>query len=149
MSRDFFSTSSFFHESVSPKPLSIPLRPFRIFFSSRCTTSVVDTGGKWKKSSIRKICIISYIWTPLGSGVVIQKIFFFKFILRCQQSDNWSHCQQPASQTLVGNLPPVSLTPRYQQHQRNWWQNLPTASLIPVANLHLDLQISPRIFEKI
>jgi hypothetical protein len=40
----------------------------------------------------------------------------------------------------------------------NWWQNLPPVSLIPVANLppvsltpvvHLDLRISPRIFEKI
>ena len=28
--------------------------------SSRCTTGVVDTGGKWKKSSIRKIFIISF-----------------------------------------------------------------------------------------
>jgi hypothetical protein len=43
---------------------------------------------------------------------------------------------------------------RYQQHVRNWWQNLPPVSLIPVAILppvswirvvHLDL----RIFEKI
>jgi hypothetical protein len=50
----------FFHESVSPKPLSIPIGPFEIFLkicgnirSSRCTTSVVadtgkfDTGGKF------------------------------------------------------------------------------------------------------
>jgi hypothetical protein len=50
-----FSTYGFFHESVSPKPLSIPLGPFQIFSkiltdirSSRCTTGVVDTGGKWK-----------------------------------------------------------------------------------------------------
>jgi hypothetical protein len=52
------------------------------------------------------------------------------------------------------------------KHKRNWWQNLPPVSLIPaavlspllltpVANLptvtmmHLDLRISPRIFEKI
>jgi hypothetical protein len=44
----------------------------------------------------------------------------------------------------VGNLPPVSLTPV---------ANLPPVSLTPVANLppvvHLDLRISPRIFEKI
>ncbi len=26
-----FSTSGFFHESISPKPLSIPLGPFQIF----------------------------------------------------------------------------------------------------------------------
>jgi|688.fasta_scaffold2492116_1 hypothetical protein len=43
----------FFHETVSPKPPSIPLGPFRIFSkihgdirSSICTTGVVDTGGK-------------------------------------------------------------------------------------------------------
>ncbi len=47
---------------------------------------------------------------------------------------------------------------RCQQHKGNLWQNLPPVSLIPVANLlpvsltpvvHLDLRISPRIFEKI
>ncbi len=37
-----------------------------------------------------------------------------------------------------GNLPPVSLTPA---------ANLPPVSLTPVV--HLDLRISPRIFEKI
>jgi hypothetical protein len=32
--------------------------------SSRCTTDVVDNGGKWKKSSIRKIIIIlfGHLW---------------------------------------------------------------------------------------
>ncbi len=59
-----FLTSGVFHESVSPKPLSIPLGSFRIFskicgdiHSSKCTTSVVDTGGSWKKSSIIKVLI--------------------------------------------------------------------------------------------
>ncbi len=28
--------------------------------SSRCTTGVVDTSGKWKKSSIRKVFIFSF-----------------------------------------------------------------------------------------
>jgi hypothetical protein len=55
----------------SPKHLSVLIRPFRIFSKirgdirgSRCTTSVVDTGGKWKKSSIRKILIIlfGHLW---------------------------------------------------------------------------------------
>jgi hypothetical protein len=52
----------FFHQSVSPQPQSIPLGPFRIFSNicvdirnSRLTTCVVDPGGKWKKSYIRKI----------------------------------------------------------------------------------------------
>jgi hypothetical protein len=61
----------FFHESVSPKPLSIPIEPFRIFSkirgdirSSRCTTGVADTGGKWQKSSNWKILIIlfGHLW---------------------------------------------------------------------------------------
>ncbi len=71
-------------------------------------------------------------------------------------------------------LPPVSLIPMAicdwhcwhrrkichlcQHHERNWWQNLPPVSFIPVANLppvsltpvvHLDLWISPRIFQKV
>ncbi len=43
-----------FHVSVSPKPLSIPLVPFQIFLqirwnirSSRCTTGIAGTGGKF------------------------------------------------------------------------------------------------------
>ncbi len=47
-----FSTRGIFHESVSPKPLSIPLEPIRILskicgdiHSSRCSTV-----GKWKKN---------------------------------------------------------------------------------------------------
>jgi hypothetical protein len=72
----------FFDESVSPKPLIIPLGPFRILSkilgdirSSRFATGVIDTGGKWKKSSIRKIFII-FFWTPLDSRVSIYIIFF-------------------------------------------------------------------------
>jgi hypothetical protein len=66
VSRDF-RLLVFFHESVSPKHVSIPFRPFRIFSKirgdicgSRCTTGVNDTGGKWKKSSSRKILIILF-----------------------------------------------------------------------------------------
>ncbi len=46
-----FLTSGFFHESVFPKPLSIPLGQFRIFFFrlakqvEKFAASVVDTGG--------------------------------------------------------------------------------------------------------
>ncbi len=46
-------TLGLLHGSFSPKPLIIPLGRFRIFSqsrgdirSSRCTTGVVDTGGK-------------------------------------------------------------------------------------------------------
>jgi hypothetical protein len=65
----FFASGSF-HESVSPQPQSIPIRPFRIFSkirgdirSSMFATGVVDTGGKWKKSSIRntfKFCLVPF-----------------------------------------------------------------------------------------
>jgi len=79
-----FLTSGLFHESVSHKPLSIPVGPFQIFpkirgdiHSSRCNTSVVDnTSGKWKKSSIRKVLNIfcGHHWDV-------------EFTLRCKQSD--------------------------------------------------------------
>ncbi len=64
---------------------------FRIFSkilvdirSSRCTPGVVDTGGKWKKSSIRKIFIISF-----GHLLVVELAYRYilPFILSCQQSD--------------------------------------------------------------
>ncbi len=57
-----FSTFCFFHESVSPKPLSIPLGSFRIFSkirgdirSSMFATGVNDTGGANAKSSVIKV----------------------------------------------------------------------------------------------
>ncbi len=90
-------TTGFFHESVSPKPLRIPFRPFRIFSkirgyirSSRCTTGVVDTGGKWRKNTwIRKVLIIflGHLW--LGE-LLYRWIFSFKFHLRCHKTDTFS-----------------------------------------------------------
>ncbi len=66
VSRDF-RLLIFFMNQFPLKPLSIPIGPFRIFSkirgdirSSRCTTGVVDTGGKWEKSSIRKLFNISW-----------------------------------------------------------------------------------------
>jgi hypothetical protein len=62
--QDFIFDFRFFHGSVSPKRLSIPLGCFEFFKNSlrysqlkvhhRCSW----TGGKWKKSSIRKVRII-------------------------------------------------------------------------------------------
>ncbi len=76
----------FYHESVSPKPLSVLLGPFWIFLkicgdirSSRCTTSVVDKIFNQKNFN-------SFVWTPWGSRVNIHiSIFAFKFTLRCLQ----------------------------------------------------------------
>jgi hypothetical protein len=51
-----------------------------------------------------------------------------------------------------GKLPPVLRTPmveklsQSQQHQQYLWKNLPSVSLILIV--HLDLRISPQIFEK-
>ncbi len=57
----------FLMNQFSPSPWLYHYGRFDFFFlirgdihSSRCTTSVNDTGGKWKKSSIRKFCIISF-----------------------------------------------------------------------------------------
>jgi|LakMenEpi03Aug12_release.lakeMendotaPanAssembly.Ray.scaffolds.fasta_scaffold471972_1 hypothetical protein len=54
----------FFHETFFSQAPEYPIRCFSNFFensrkylSSTCTTSVTDTGDKWKKSSIRKVLI--------------------------------------------------------------------------------------------
>jgi hypothetical protein len=68
-----FLTSWFFHKSVSPTALSIPDGPFRIIAIipgdiriSRCTTGVIKTGGKWKKSSIRNNYLCTYdLYSPV------------------------------------------------------------------------------------
>ncbi len=133
----------------------------RYFHSSRCTTGViVDTGDKWKKSSIIKVFIISF-WHLWAVELAYRYIFSFKFTLSCQLSawysivpivcHRWQNCCWYCSHWL-------QICHWYQQHQRNWWQNFPLVLLIPVANLLpaslipvvlLGLQISPRIFEKI
>ncbi len=62
----YFRLQVYFHLLVSPKPLSI--WPFWIFSeirggtcSSRRTTGVIDTSGKWKKSSTRKV-LTMFFW---------------------------------------------------------------------------------------
>jgi hypothetical protein len=77
----FFASGSF-HESVSLQPQSIPLRPFRILSkictdirSLRFATGVNDTGGKWKKSLIRKILIILF-----GHLWVVEETYIYKFL---------------------------------------------------------------------
>jgi len=53
---------------------------------SRCTTGVNDTGGKWKKSSSRKILIIlfGHLWVVELAYI---NIFAFKITLRYLQPD--------------------------------------------------------------
>ncbi len=100
-------------------------------------------------------------WTPFVEELTYIYIFAFKFTFRCLQPD-------------IDPMPTVSLTPvtichrrrchrwqicrrycwhwwqichRCQQHKWNWWKNLLPVSLTPVV--HLDLRISPQIFDKI
>jgi hypothetical protein len=65
-----------------PRPTqSIPLRTFQILWkirggirSLRFATGVNDTGGKWKKSSIRKILIILF-----GHLWVVEETYIYIF----------------------------------------------------------------------
>ncbi len=57
-------------------------------FCSKCTTCVIDTGGKWKKSAIRKVLIILFWHLEWILELTCRQILSFKFTLRCQQSDN-------------------------------------------------------------
>jgi len=81
VSRDFLLLF-FFLESVSPKPLIITLGLFQIFSkirgdirSSRFANGVNDTGGKWQKSSNRKILIILF-----GHLWVVELTYIYKFL---------------------------------------------------------------------
>jgi hypothetical protein len=76
----------FFHETVSSKPLSIPLRLFRIFSKIRGDICSSRCGGKWKKSSIIKVLIIlfGHLWEV---ELTYRYFFAFKFTLRSQQPD--------------------------------------------------------------
>ena len=86
--------SGFFHESVSPKPLSIPLGPFRIFSkirgdirSSRLTTGISDTGGKFATG-------VNDTGGKFAAGI----------------NDTGGNLP-PVSMTPAANLPPVSVPP--------------------------------------
>jgi hypothetical protein len=70
--------SGFFLESVSPKPLILPLGPFRVFSkihedirSSRFATGVNDTCGKKKEEIYKQKNFNNIVWTPLSSRVNI------------------------------------------------------------------------------
>jgi hypothetical protein len=67
----FFASGFFFMKSFPQAPdytIRAVLNLLKILGdirSSRFATGVVDTGGKWKKSSIRNFYY--FFWTPLGS----------------------------------------------------------------------------------
>ncbi len=77
-----FLVQGFFHESVSPKPLSILLRPFQFFFKHSRRYSQLKV-HRWQ---IRKFLIFFYhLWVVEST---YRYIFFFKFTFRCLQSDS-------------------------------------------------------------
>ena len=66
--------------------------------------------------------------------------FAFKFIVRSQQPDivpiiipNYRNVDETGGKFAACR----SYQLGYQQHLRNWWQNLPLVSLIPVVHLNL------------
>ncbi len=74
----------FFYESVSPKPLSIPLGPFQLFFkfTEIFATGVIDTGGKFDKFGAG-IIDSGGKFTKMGRNV------FFKFTNR-KSANSWA-----------------------------------------------------------
>ncbi len=143
--------SRFFHESISLKPMSVPLGPFSYFLeirgdicSWRCTT---HADGKWKKSSIRKASIILF-GVNILKNFVLQVHFQVKVVWYCSHICHRSQIYCWWLQFAPGVIDmPVANFPRYQWHQRYRWENLPRVLLIPVV--HLDLKIFPQIFRKI
>jgi hypothetical protein len=101
----------FFHESVSHKPLSIPLGPFRIFSkirgdirSSRCTTGVVDV------EKIFKLKIFNYfVWTPDIVPIICHPCHRYQWQFATSVVDTGGKFLL-VSLTPVANLPPVSTT---------------------------------------
>ncbi len=84
---------SFFMNQLPQAP-EYPTWPFRIFsknhgdiHSSRCTTSVIDTCGKWKKISIRKVLNIMFGHLWVAKLRYRSFFFFFKLTLKCKQFD--------------------------------------------------------------
>ncbi len=158
--------------------------------SSKCTTGVVDTGGKCKKSSIWKILIILFglLWVEELKNI---KIFAFKSTSRCLQPDTmtnlrrccWYRWQFARGVHDTGGKFSAGIVDTggkfatgvintsgtggkiccrcrwyrwqiccwcrwYRRQFCHWWHNTGGKSaLTPVV--HLDLEISPRIFEKI
>jgi hypothetical protein len=109
----------------------------------------VANGKNLQSPNFLLILLDTFLWVI---ELAYRYIFFFKFILSCLQFDNCFHCLPPVSFTPMTNFPPVATT------LVKVMENLPPVSLILVENLpsvlllplvHLDLRISPKIFEKI
>jgi hypothetical protein len=120
----------------------------------------------------------NFVWVPLGGRVNIYIHFCLQVHFKVSAASYCSNyllpvsttpaanlppVSPPASLTPAANLPPVALTPvanlppvstaqgklvaKFAAGVVDTGGNLPPVSLTPVV--HLDLQISPRIFEQI
>ncbi len=136
----------FLHGSVFPKPLIIPLGPFRIFSKIRRDIRKVHQRWQMEKSSIKTNFIISlghlwvvelayrYIFSFESFSVVNSLILFLLFATGVVYSGGKFAADfvdtggnfPLTSLSPVANLPPVSLT---------LVANLPPVSLTLVANL--------------
>ncbi len=107
-----FQILFFFHESVSPKPLSIPLGLFQIFskirgdiLSSKCTTGV-----RWHRWQMEKIFnqknFNYFVWTPLGRRVNICINFCLQVHFEVSAAWYCSHYLSPVSLRQVAICPP-------------------------------------------
>jgi hypothetical protein len=99
----------FFHESVSSKPLSIPMGPFPISLENlrrysqlKVSTTLVANGKNLQPGKFNFV-------TPLGSRVNKYLIVFL----------------QVHSKVFPLLFPLFATAYWYQQHQRYWRQNLP------------------------
>ncbi len=84
---EIFDFCFFFHEPVSPSPWVYHSGRFEFFRKLAVIfAALFDTGGKWKKSSIRKVLLIlfGHLWDV---ELIYRYIFAFKFTLRSQQPD--------------------------------------------------------------
>ncbi len=115
--------SDFFLESISPKPLIIPLGPFRIFSKFRGDIRSSRFGKKWKKTFKQKN-FNNFVWTPLGSRVNIYINFCLQvhrrhwyrrqFCRRCRWH-RWQICHRGAPW-----LANISANFRKNSKRSNW-----------------------------
>jgi hypothetical protein len=124
-----FLTSGFFNESVSPKPLSIPVGLFQIFQKIRwdICSSKWTTGVLWHRWQMEKIFnqknFNYFVWTPLCRRVNIYINFCFQVHFKVSAAWYCSHYLSPVSLIQVAICP-----------QRRWHQRQPLLSLTSVAN---------------
>jgi hypothetical protein len=114
----------FFHESVSPKPLIIPLGPFRIFLKIL--------------GDVPLLSFIPVAYVPPVSLIPVEICHWWQFATGVVDTGVVDTGVVDTGGKLAAGI---------NDNNGTWWKNLPPVSLIPVV--HLGLRISPRIFKEI